>query len=120
MSSGEICFVLMDTRKPFGPLSSRTACSCVLLNESGRVISDPCAGCSNVHLLLSLHTLQVLRCLCASLHFVHDGWVSPAHICSLQLSQTRHSSHRLRRPNVRTSPSEIMNARAPRHLSSPC
>src|SRR5712692_7049227 len=120
MSSAEICFVLMDTRKPFGPLSSRTACSCVLLYESGRVISDPCSGCSKVHLLLSLHALQVLRCLCTSLHLVHDGCASPPHIFLLQSSQTRHSSHSLRMPKVRTSPSEMINTRASLHLSSPC
>src|ERR1035437_1165656 len=109
MSSDEICFVLMEIRRPFGPLSSRTACSWELLYESGRVISDPCSGCSKVHLLLSLHALQVLRCLCASLHLAHVGCVSPAHIRLLQSSQTRHSSHNLRMPNVRTSPSEKMN-----------
>src|SRR5712692_927185 len=120
MSSGGMCFVLMEIRIPFGSLSSSTECSCVLLYSLGSVISEPCPASNSVHLLLSLQDSHDLRCLWACLHCLQLGFASPSHSCLLQLSQTRHPSHSLRIPKVRASPSEMMNTRASRHLSSPC
>ena len=56
--------MLMETRRPLGSLSSKTACSYQLFASLVNAISEPCSGSSTV--FVPFLTAQVVRCFFAA------------------------------------------------------